>query len=54
MMLCHEHDEDPEMRPQADQPREARRSHRAHGGWAVGSVSVLQGATAGQPKCPPE
>ena len=27
--------------PPADQPREARRSHRAHGGWARGSLSVF-------------
>jgi uncharacterized protein len=42
MMLCHEHDEDPEM----------RRSHRAHGGWAVGSVSLFQGASASRSECP--
>ena len=32
--------------PQADQPREARRSHRAHGGWARGGLSVFQGVSA--------
>src|ERR1035437_7975764 len=32
--------------PQADQPGETRRSHRAHGGWAVTGVSVLQGTAA--------
>src|ERR1035437_1079154 len=31
---------------QADQHGEARRSHRAHGGWAVGGVSVFPGASA--------
>ena len=36
MMLCHEHDDDPEMRPEPISPREARRNHRAHGGWAFG------------------
>jgi hypothetical protein len=40
--------------PRTDQPREARRSHRAHGGWAVRGVSLLQGAPTGQSRCPHE
>jgi uncharacterized protein len=35
----------PSDAPQADQPREARRSHRAHGGWARRSLSVFQGTS---------
>jgi uncharacterized protein len=52
MMLCHEPDEDPEMRPEPISPGKARRSHRAHGGWAVAGISVLQEATACRDGCP--
>ena len=38
--------------PQADQPREARRCDRAHGGRAVAGISVLPGATASWGWCP--
>ena len=54
MMLCHEHDEDPEMRPKPISPEKRGRSHRAHGGWAVGGVSVFQRTAAGQSRCPRE
>jgi hypothetical protein len=37
--------------PRADQPEEPRRSHRAHGGWAVGGVSLFPVATASRGEC---
>ena len=46
MMLCHEHDEDPEMLPKPISPekREEVIMHMAAG--LLGGVSVFQGATA--------
>jgi hypothetical protein len=32
--------------PEADQPREARRSHHAHGGWAVGGRIGISGSNS--------
>jgi len=43
MMLCHEHDADPKMRPQADHP-EKREDIIVHMAWAGGGVSVFPGA----------
>jgi len=40
MMLCHEHDADPKMRPQPITPREARGHHRAHGAGLVGRIGI--------------
>ena len=55
MMLFHEHDEDPEMRPEPISPEKREEVIKAaHGGWAVAGLPVFQGATAGQCKCPPE
>jgi Uncharacterised protein family (UPF0149) len=54
LMDDEEHDEDPKMRPRADQPGEAGTNQGSHDGWAVAGISVLQGVSAGQSRCPPE
>ena len=41
MMLYHEHDEDPEMRPEPISPEQREKSHRAHGRWAHGGLSIF-------------
>ncbi len=52
MVLLHERDEDPEMRPKPISPEKREEVHRAHGGWAVGSVSLFPVAPTGQSQCP--
>jgi uncharacterized protein len=54
MMLCHEHDTDPEMRPEPISPekREEVIVHMAAG--LVAAYRYFRGASAGQARCPPQ
>jgi len=55
MMLCHEHDKDPAMRPNR-LAKEARRSHHAHAAGLVqligtfGSIGKLSGTRTSKPR----
>ena len=51
MMLFHEHDEDPEMRPEANQPGAAGKHQGSHGGRAFEGVSVFQRTAPCQSRC---
>ena len=50
MMLCHEHDEDPEMRPEPITPEKREDSHRVHGSRAVGAYRYFRTTSASHPR----
>ena len=46
LMLYHEHDPDPEMRPEPIGAEQREKAHRAYGGWACRRISVFPAARA--------
>ena len=52
LMLYHEHDEDPKMRPKTISPEQPEKPILHIGGWSGRSVSVLQSAAGNRSERP--